>query len=134
MKKVIFLSFALTILSSLICNAQIAKKETAVSGNQVEAYYFHNTVRCTTCKTVEAEAKADLVSLYGDQVTFKALNLEDEATKPIADKLKVSGQTLLIVKGDQKINLTNEGFLYAVTNPAKLKSIIKAKVDPLLDL
>jgi hypothetical protein len=134
MKKVIFLSFALIIMSSLICNAQTAKKETAVSGNQVEAYYFHNTVRCTTCKTVEAEAKADLVSLYGDQVTFKALNLEDEATKSIADKLKVSGQTLLIVKGDQKINLTNEGFLYAVTNPAKFKSIIKAKVDPLLDL
>jgi hypothetical protein len=134
MKKVIFLSFALIILSSLICNSQTAKKEIAVSGNQVEAYYFHNTLRCTTCKTVESEAKADLVSLYGDQVTFKALNLEDEATKPIADKLKVSGQTLLIVKGDQKINLTNEGFLYAVTNPAKFKTIIKAKVDPLLDL
>jgi hypothetical protein len=134
MKRIIFLSFALMIMSSFICNAQTAKKESAVSGNQIEAYYFHNTVRCTTCKTVEAEAKADLASLYGDQVTFKALNLEDDATKPIAEKLKVSGQTLLIVKGDQKINLTNEGFLYAVTNPAKLKSIIKAKVDPLLDL
>jgi len=134
MKKVIFLSFVLAIMNSLICNAQTAKKGTVVSGNQVEAYYFHNTVRCTTCKTVEAEAKADLSSLYGDQVTFKALNLEDDTTKPIAEKLKISGQTLLIVKGEQKINLTNEGFLYAVTNPAKLKSIIKAKVDPLLDL
>jgi len=39
-----------------------------------------------------------------------------------------------LVKGDQKINLTNEGFLYAVTNPTKLKSIIKEKVDGLLDL
>ncbi len=134
MKKVIFFSFALMILSTLICNAQTVKKETAVSGNQIEAYYFHNTARCTTCKTVEAEAKADLTDLYGDQVTFKALNLEDDATKAIAEKLKVSGQTLLIVKGDKKINLTNEGFLYAVSNPAKFKSIIKAKVDPLLDL
>lgn len=134
MKKVIFLSFALMIMSSLVCNAQTAKKETAVSGNQIEAYYFHNTTRCVTCKTVESEAKADLLNLYGDQVTFRALNLEDDATKPIAEKLKVSGQTLLIVKNDQKINLTNEGFLYAVTNPAKFKSIIKAKVDPLLDL
>lgn len=132
MKKVIFLSFVLIMMSSLIGIAQTAKKETAVSGNQIEAYYFHNTVRCTTCRTVEAEAKADLLNLYGDQVTFKALNLEEDATKPIAQKLKVSGQTLLIVKGDQKINLTNEGFLYAVTNPAKFKSIIKAKVDPLI--
>ena len=134
MKKVIFLSFALILMSSLICNAQTAKKETAVTGNQIEAYYFHNTVRCETCRTVEAQAKADLLNLYGDQVSFKALNLEDDATKPTAEKLKVSGQTLLIVKGDQKINLTNEGFLYAVTNPTKFKSIIKAKVDPLLDL
>jgi len=133
MKQAIFLSFALIIMSSFICNAQTQKKETTAA-NQIEAYYFHNTTRCVTCKTVEAEAKADLTNLYGDQVTFKALNLEDGATKPIADKLKVSGQTLLIVKGDQKINLTNEGFLYAVTNPAKFKSIIKAKVDPLLDL
>lgn len=134
MKKVIFLSLALIIMSNFICNAQTSKKVPAGSSNQVEAYYFHNTARCTTCKTVEAEAKSDLLNLYGNRVTFKALNLEDDATNPIAEKLKVSGQTLLIVKGDQKINLTNEGFLYAVTNPAKLKSIIKAKVDPLLDL
>jgi len=134
MKKVIFLSFAIVLLmSSFICSAQTEKKETAAA-TQIEAYYFHNAARCVTCKTVESEAKADLKNLYGDQVTFKALNLEDDATKAIAEKLKVSGQTLLIVKGDQKINLTNEGFLYAVTNPAKFKSIIKAKVDPLLDL
>jgi thiol-disulfide isomerase/thioredoxin len=135
MKKVIFLSFALMIMSSFLCNAQTAKKATTVStANKVEAYYFHNTARCVTCKTVEAEAKADLENLYGSQVTFKALNLEDDANKAIAKKLEVSGQTLLLVKGDQKINLTNEGFLYAVTNPTKLKSIIKEKVDGLLDL
>jgi len=135
MKKIQLFSISIVLLiCSFSVNAQTTKKGTAVSGNQIEAYYFHNAVRCETCRTVEAEAKANLTNLYGDQVIFKALNLEDEATKPIAKKLKVSGQTLLVVKGNQKINLTNEGFLYAVTNPAKFKSIIKAKVDPLLDL
>jgi len=134
MKRLVVLNFIILIISFL-CTAQTSKKETVGStSNQVEAFYFHNTVRCVTCKAVEAEAKADLESLYGSQVSFKALNLEDDTTKPIAEKLEVSGQTLLIVKGDQKINLTNEGFLYARTNPAKFKSIIKAKVDPLLDL
>jgi len=114
--------------------SQTGKNEVkTVSSNQVEAYYFHNTSRCVTCKTVEAEAKADLQSLYGNQVTFTALNLEDEATKLIAKKLEVSGQTLLLVKGDQKINITNEGFLYARTNPVKFKKIIKEKVDKLLE-
>jgi len=109
-----------------------AQSETKPSG--VEAYYFHFTARCETCRTVEAETKADIQNLYGGQVSFQSINLDDASSKAIAEKLKISGQTLLIVKGDQKINLTNEGFLYAVQNPAKLKAIIKQKVDKLLGL
>jgi len=37
----------------------------------------------------------------------------------------------LVVKGNKKVNLTNEGFMYARTNPKKFKSIIKEKVDKL---
>ena len=37
----------------------------------------------------------------------------------MGEKLGVNSQTLLIVKGDQKINITNEGFLYAVSQPQK---------------
>jgi len=133
MKIQLFSISIVLLMSSFMCNAQTQKKETQGSAaNKVEAYYFHNTTRCVTCKTVEAEAKADLENLYAGQVTFKALNLEEDATKAIAEKLQVSGQTLLIVKGNQKINLTNEGFLYAVTDTDKFKKIIKEKVDPLV--
>lgn len=99
---------------------------------KIEAYYFHNATRCVTCKTVEAEAKTDLQELYGDKITFQAFNLEEKSTDAIAKKLNVSGQTLLVVKGDKQVNLTNDGFLYAVTNPEKFKKIIKEKVDPLV--
>ncbi len=102
------------------------------NSTKIEAYYFHNATRCTTCKTVEAEAKADLKELYGDKVTFQALNLEEKSTNAIAKKLMVSGQTLLVVKGDKQVNLTNDGFLYAVTDPDKFKAKIKEKVDPLM--
>jgi hypothetical protein len=130
MKKIqLFLFSMLLLMSSFICNAQTQKKETA--STQIEAYYFHNEARCVTCKTVESEAKADLESLYGSQVTFKSLNLEEDSTEPIAKKLGVSGQTLLVVKGDKKVNLTNEGFMYARSNPKKFKAIIKEKVDAL---
>ena len=60
------------------------------------------------------------------------MNLEESANKPLADRLGDSGQTLLIVKGDKKVNLTNEGFLYAVGKPEKFKEIINEKVDGLL--
>lgn len=107
------------------------------SGDKIEAYYFHFTARCMTCKTVEEQTKNDILTLYPRQVkdgaiSFQSLNLDEPAGKSVGEKLKVSGQTLLIVKGNKKINLTNEGFLYAVSNPNKLKSIIKEKIDPLL--
>jgi len=135
MKKIILLGFTLMLMSGLFCNAQTAKKEIKNSAAaKVEAYYFHMSARCVTCKAVEAEAKKNLETLYGEKVKFQAINLEDDASKAIAEKLKISGQTLLLVKGDTKINLTNEGFMYARSNPEKFKTIIKEKVDGLLKL
>ena len=135
MKRFILLIILLVAMGSLLSNAQTSKKETPASvSSKVEAYYFHFNARCETCRTVEAETKADIESLYSGKVSFKAVNLDDASSKEIAEKLKIAGQTLLIVKGDKQVNLTNEGFLYAMTNPAKLKSIIKQKVDGLLDL
>ena len=50
----------------------------------------------------------------------------------MAGELGVSGQTLLIVSGETRINITNEGFMNARSNPEKLKQIMKEKIDPLL--
>lgn len=121
------------LIGTMTGNAQTTKKEKTVnaSGN-IEAYYFHFNTRCVTCRAVEAQAKADIESLYSGKIPFKAVNLDEVSSKEIADKLRISGQTLLVVKGDKQIILTNEGFMYATTNPAKLKSIIKQKVDKLL--
>ncbi|MCX6220943.1 MAG: nitrophenyl compound nitroreductase subunit ArsF family protein [Bacteroidia bacterium] len=135
MKRAILLSISILFLGCFFGKAQTSQKETSPSGSEkIEAYYFHFNARCETCRAVESEAKADILSLYPGRATFRAINLDEISSKAIAEKLKVSGQTLLIVKGDKQINLTNEGFLYATTNPTKLKSVIKQKVDGLLDL
>jgi hypothetical protein len=81
---------------------------------------------------VESEAKNDLQSFYNGKVTFKSINLDDASNKALAEKLQVSGQSLLLVKGNTKINITNEGFMYARSNPEKFKAVIKEKVDGLL--
>jgi hypothetical protein len=136
MKLLLAIALFIPLLS---CNAQTSKKEVkaAASSDKIEAYYFHFTARCVTCRTIEAKAKENLETLYPNQIkqgliTFQSVNLEEASSKPLAEKLGVSGQTLLIVKGDQKINLTNEGFMYAVVNPEKFKEIINEKVDGLL--
>lgn len=120
------------------CNAQNTKKATpAGKSGKVEAYYFHFNARCVTCKAVESEAKADIEMLYPElvksgKVSFKSVNLDEPSSKTIADKLGINGQTLLLVNGTQKINITNEGFMYARSNPEKFKEVIKEKVDGLL--
>jgi hypothetical protein len=132
MKTIRLLIIAVLFFPTLSCSSQSVKKENkAVASDKVEAYYFHFSSRCVTCKTVEAEAKADIESLYGGKVSFKAVNLDDEASKALAEKLQVSGQTLLLVKGNIKINITNEGFMYARSNPEKFKAVIKEKIDGL---
>lgn len=135
MKRPLILSFTiLMVMFSFVCNAQNVSKKAikTATPEKVEAYYFHLTSRCVTCMAVENEAKNDIQSLYGGEISFKSINLDDASSKAIAEKLQVSGQALLIVKGKKQINLTNEGFMYARKNPAKFKEIIKEKVDAFL--
>jgi len=122
------------------CTGQTSESEAKVADNnsdKIEAYYFHFTARCVTCNTIEARTKENLENLYPNQVkqgliTFQSINLDEASNKTLAKKLKVAGQALLLVKGNQKINITNEGFMYAVVKPEKFKEIINEKVDGLM--
>jgi hypothetical protein len=136
MKTIRLLLAVMLLVPFCTSHAQTGNKE-KVSQEKIEAYYFHFTARCVTCRTVESRAKENLEDLYPDlmksgKITFQAANLNEEAGEALGKKLGVSGQTLLLVKGSKQINITNEGFLYAMTNPEKYKAVIKEKVDELL--
>ena len=136
MKTIKVLLFAVTILSmNLSCQAQTdnSEKDNKVSKTgEVEVFYFHYSRRCVTCKAVEDVSKEAIVELYGETISFTGYNLDEQAGKDKGEDLSISGQTLLIVSGDTKINITNEGFMYARSNPEKLKQIISEKVNSLL--
>jgi thiol-disulfide isomerase/thioredoxin len=99
---------------------------------RVNVYYFHFNTRCATCRAVESEAQADVKELFGNNVSFASYNLDEKAGEAKGKELGVSGQTLLIVKGNQQFNITTEGFMYARTNPKKFRQIIEEKIKPLL--
>jgi hypothetical protein len=119
----------LMLVPVISCTAQPSDKQTIVDDNnsdKIEAYYFHFPARCTTCKTIEASAKENLETIYPNQfkqglITFQSVNLEEAGNKPLADRHGFSGQDILFVKEDKKINLTNEGPLYAVDKPEKFR-------------
>lgn len=139
-KQIIALGFCMaTLFAVSSCYAQESKKPvtTEVATAKVEVYYFHATRRCMTCNAVETESKNALEALYPDKVkngaiNFQSLNFEEESSKAAVEKAKAEGQSLLIVSGDTRIDLTSQGFMYAVSNPEKLKQEIKKAVDPLL--
>jgi len=129
----------LVALSLFACNTQPKEKQEEVIeiSQDVQVFYFHNTKRCETCNAVENETKVALEMFYGElmkkgRIDFTSLNLEEDEGKSMAETLQVSGQTLLIVKGESRINLTNEGFMNARTNPTKFHEIIKTQIDKLL--
>lgn len=136
MKSVVLFSFSLLLMvGSFSCSAQPNKKADAKSAvsAKVEVYYFHFTQRCTTCHAVEDNAKSAFENLYPDKVksgeyTFKGLNLDDASSKDIAKKLGVGGQTLMVVCGGKKIDITDKGFMNA-HNIEKMKIEIKKAVE-----
>jgi hypothetical protein len=101
---------------------------------KVEVYYFHFSRRCETCQAVESVSRQAVQDLYGDKVLFADVNLDDSAGAEKGKFLGISGQSLLVVSGSSKIDITSSGFLYARENPDKLKATIQEKADSLLAL
>lgn len=108
-----------------------AASEAAANISDVKVYYFHFTRRCVTCQSVEKVAQEALTETFGDAVPFQSVNVEKEEAKALLEKFKVSGQALLVVKGDKVENLTNFAFMNARTNPDKLKNKIAETVKSL---
>jgi len=139
MKKISFLILAVVILIGFQSESA-ATTSGPVSARQVkksvptEVYYFHMTRRCVTCQAVETVTEEALKENFADamskgEVTFKSVNLEDKENKGLVKKMKVSGQSLLVVNGPERIDITDKGFMYAKTDPDKLKAEVKATIS-----
>jgi len=107
-----------------------ANEEQNITAATVEVYYFHNTRRCATCKAVESVTKETLEETYPEEmkngeIIFQSLNIEEDENEALAKELEISGQTLLFIKDGEKKDLTNDAFMYARSNPDKLKKKIK---------
>jgi hypothetical protein len=134
----IMVSILVLMLGNISCNSQGNKKVAAqtLNSSQVNVYYFHFTRRCATCLAVEENARKAIEALYPNEVktgeySFTSLNLDETSSKGIADRLGVGGQTLLLVRGDKKIDITSAAWLSA-HDPDKMKVEIKSGIDKVL--
>lgn len=112
-----------------------AQKQAKVT-ETTEVFYFHFSRRCATCEAVEKVTQETLKKNYPEQIkdqtlVFVSVNLDDDVNAALAEQLKVTGQTLLFVKGENKKDLTNKAFMYARENPEKLEAAIKETISSL---
>jgi len=122
MKSILFSLFL------LICSVSFAQTEAQPPSTKIKAYYFHFTERCTTCKAVERVSKDALKTM---SIDLKSLNIDKDNNMEIAKKVGANGQALILSNGKETINLTTDGFMYALSNPEKLISKLEAAVNQL---
>jgi hypothetical protein len=141
MKRIVGLLMLFTIVAgNYSCNAGTSSNSggsSAVAGKNVTVYYFHFNRRCKTCNNVEKVSKEAVEKQYATQVkaneiAFKSVNLDEKEGEVIGAKYKIEGQTLIVISGDKRVDLTDKGFMYANDSPEKLKAEIKKAVDGLL--
>ncbi len=144
MKKVLPFLVVVVVAAAIVAilafrNGDSREEEVSVSlpGDKVEVIYFHLTRRCVTCQAVENVSRDAVKELYPAEiekgtVIFRSLNIEDKSSEEDAERVKATGQCLLVVSGDKRFDLTSEGFLNARNSPEKLKEVIKKTIDPLL--
>ncbi len=128
----------LIILITLLTCIGISSSFGQTKKEYVEVLYFHRTQRCNTCQAIEKTTKELLKKDYKRDIktgnlVFTSIDFQLNNSNPLIGKYEIEGPTLLIVyhrKGKETVsNYTDEGFQYALSNPAKLEEILTEKIN-----
>ncbi|MDD4697914.1 MAG: nitrophenyl compound nitroreductase subunit ArsF family protein [Fermentimonas sp.] len=140
MKQVLFILFAVVTLTA--CGNGNEKKNaaetSAVTSTEISSvgnadttsvfvYYFHGKQRCKTCIAVQSFTKEAIAQMYNNNqnVKFKEVLIEDAANKELVEKYGIAWSTLIVAKGDDYIDITQNAF----ANPEGVKEILKSEID-----
>ena len=145
MKNILTVIFAITIITSVFaCNnsnsGSIKKTDKiandSINENTIFVYYFHGSIRCHTCVSVDENTHKYLNELFSDaikkgKIKFYSINIDKNERADLVKKYKIWGQTLLFIKGGISVDKTDEAFKYVTTKPEKWKQIVKQTINDL---
>jgi len=95
---------------------------TAANQNlKLQVYYFHATIRCATCNSIETNVKKVLENNFKDQVSkgeinLKVLCVDDAENKALAEKYEAAGAALHLVKYENGKEMDNDLTEFAFMN------------------
>lgn len=104
---------------------------TTADASVVNVYYFHGKQRCKTCIAVGGLAKKTVEETYtgNDKVKFIEVDTSDKQFEDLVNKYEVSWNALIITKGDNSVDITEQAFANAISNPTILSELIKKEVN-----
>ena len=134
MKKVILALMLIAVLTG--CNQTTKKADSSTTSltadsTIVNVYYFHGKQRCKTCIAVGNIAKETVEKAYADneKVVFTEINTSEKANEALCEKYEISWNALIIAKGEDFIEITDQAFATALSNPDALTDLIKEEVN-----
>lgn len=97
----------------------------------INVYYFHGKQRCKTCIAVGDLAKQTIEETYASnsKVKFIEVDTTDKKFRDLVNKYEVSWNALIIAKGDESVDITEQAFANALNHPGVLTDLIKKEVD-----
>jgi len=123
----------LLLLTGLWSCSRPSTKETEFAQQaKVDVYFFHTRHKCETCDAIKGETAKSLEVFPADMVFLGIYNL-DQGSKELAESLGIKTLTLLVVKDEVRIDLTNEAYLYARSDPEKFRQALKAAIQSLIE-
>lgn len=112
-------------------SVKVSDNESNVKVEKASLVYFHYTKRCATCNAIGVVSR-EVVADYGAKATYTEYNLDEAEGDEMGKKMRADGQTLLLVYGDKVINLTEDAFMNAKSDPDMFKRILREKLDAVL--
>lgn len=141
MKHVLLIMLSLLLVTA--CNS--GQKKAPETGNETEitvadantvyVYYFHGKQRCVTCNAVEKVATETIEANYASnsKLKFMVLPTYEKTNETLVEKYEISWNGLIIAKGGNSVNITEQAFANAVNNPEVLVDLIKKEVNSRLN-
>lgn len=142
MNKITYTLLILTTLSLGGCAGKSGENKNTISADMnndlVTVYYFHGEHRCPTCIAIENETRAAFELNLKDEaesgkVELQVLNADEGRNRQICEKYSVYGSTLLVVKGNKNVNLTNMAFSVIHSSSDKFREELAKEVKKLIN-
>lgn len=137
MKKLFFAIMAAVAVMSASSHVLAADGK---SSGKVIAYYFHGTMRCSTCHKLEQYSKEALETnfkdaLASDKLEFKVVNVEDKGNERYGSDYQLYAKSLILslVKDGKEVKWKNLDKIWEyVSNKQRFLDYVKSGVADFL--